>query len=137
MAKTGVKTESKNGGRFSKENPRPGPGRGKKRAVAAAASTVVEEMEKGYTQPPAPGDSPGVKAARKLAVEDYPKFLALYLKAKEVAGEKEVPQTAEVYTAEVGEKEEKIEELAKRLLDEWEKEEGEANGTGPIKADDR
>ena len=115
-------------GMFTKENPKPGPGRGKKVGERKIGQAIVEEMEKGYTTTEAAGETVGVKAARLLAKTDYPKFLTLYLKAKEMAGHREPPTVedavAAAATAEAGEKEERVEELARRLLTEWEAEDG-------------
>lgn len=86
-------------------------------------------MEQGYSTAEKPDDPPGVKAARILAHTDYPKFLAMYLKAKELAGEgmehvRDKEEVTAAVSAEAGRKEESVEELAKRLLSEWEAEDG-------------
>jgi hypothetical protein len=140
-SKGGLKPGQTNGGSFSRENPRPGPGRGRKKAAAEAGREMAIDMERAYSTPEAPDDPPGVKSARRLAHEDYPKFMAMYLKVKELAGEVEVDRAApEVAAAAtpvitegiVGPKEESVIELAHRLLREWELEDGthEAGGRG-------
>lgn len=117
---------------------KPGPGRGKKKAVREAGQQIVEEMEYAYANAELPTDTVGVKSARRLAHDDYPKFLAMYLKAKEMAGHMEAPRGEEVaaaVTAEAGVKEEKVESLALRLLNEWELQEGVSDGRSEGNAD--
>lgn len=82
----------------------------------------MADMERAYTTPESPDDPPGVKAARELALKDYPKFLATYVKLKDgKAGEVEAPAAAATNGfVEVGPKEEAVEELAEKLLAEWE-----------------
>lgn len=138
MGKTAGKTDGTKG-RFTKENPRPGPGRGKRKPqVVAAAEAIVVEMEKAYANPPSPDDTVGVKGARKLAADDYPKFLATWLKAKELAGhgddvhgaERNGDKMAAAAGVDPGPKEETLMDLAHRLLDEWEAEDGRSARSG-------
>lgn len=87
-------------------------------------------MERAYGTAESPTDSPGVKAARKLALEDYPRFVATYAKLKDAA----VKQGNDVLTKESvaaattnavpGENEVKVGELIEKLLLEWEAEGG-------------
>jgi hypothetical protein len=132
--KAGLKPGQTNAGSFSKDNPRPGPGRGKRTPVQEAGLAIVTEMERGYSTAEQPDDPPGVKAARLLAHNDYPKFLAMYLKAKELAGAEEPVRVAaeEVIdlTAAAGPKEERVENLILQLLTEWEAEDGQPDPRG-------
>lgn len=123
VAKT-VRKKTANAGMFSKERPRAGPGRGHKNPEARmAAAKAVEEMDQAYSGIPDKEDSVGVVGARKLAKEDYPKFIQLYVKMRELAGygdgDAKAEKEAQVAAAATGGKEERVEELANRLLDEW------------------
>ena len=129
----GLKKGQTHAGSFVKDDPRRG--NGKKKAAREAGASMAADMERAYTTPESPEEQPGVRAARRLFHEDYPKFMAMYLKAKELAGEVEVDRPApEVAAAAtpvitegiVGPKEESVIELAHRLLREWELEDGRA-----------
>jgi hypothetical protein len=141
----GLRPGQTNAGSFTAENPRPGPGRGKKKAVAEAGGAMAADMERAYTTAEEPGEPLGVKQARQQIRDDYPRFMAMYLKFKELAGEVEVdkapgpvtaPEVAAAATpvvvgGTVGPKEESVVELAHRLLREWELKDGhEAAGGG-------
>lgn len=124
MQETGSETadevkpsKHKNAQSFTKSNPKPGPGRGHKRAKGKNSS-VLSDLETAYSTDQDPKESPGVAAARKLLHDDYPKFITLYAKAR---GEILVEEPAVAAAAEViGPNEERIEELAESLLSEWE-----------------
>lgn len=119
--KPGPKPGTHHAGTF-KDGNAGGPGRGNKTPAQAAGLAIVEEMERGYTTAEQGDDPPGVKAARRLAHEDYPKFITMYLKAKELAGVIEPVERVvaeEVATADAGPKEERVETLIEQLLAEW------------------
>lgn len=104
-----------------------GPGRGKKKPLAAAAETLIADMDKAYSTAESPSDSPMVKALRRMAHEDTLKFLDQYAKAKSKAGDAEPSENgAAEEMGSVGPKEVALEELAERLLGEWELEEAKA-----------
>lgn len=121
MSKTAAKSVTPrkvvpNAGHFQKGTPG-GPGRGKKKAVIVG-SLVYDDLHAAYTTPPGDGESPGVKAARKLFAEKYETFLSLYLEGmKERRLESEATAKVE---AEAGPKEEKVEELLDRLFTSFE-----------------
>lgn len=120
MAETQTGTHGKpklkpRGKPFTKGNPG-GPGRGYRSAAPAMGSDVILDMKQAYQYPAADDDSEGVKAARRLLKEDYTKFIAYYTKLT-------VPQVEagrESEVEEAGEREERIVDLAERLLKEWE-----------------
>ena|ERR1700678_3898972 len=122
-------------GSFTKENPGPGRGHGKKRtATQEAGEKIVAEMDRAYSTAEGPDDPVGVKAARKLAHENYERFITLYVKAMEMAGAREPVErvVAEEVTAAAtaGPKEERVGALIEQLLREWEVEDGQADGPG-------
>src|ERR1700679_4261048 len=67
---------------FTKENPRPGPGRGYKKPRSAVGTDLLQDMDDAYTTDDTGDDRPGVKQARKLLHEDYSKFVAMYARLK-------------------------------------------------------
>lgn len=125
VSETEAERKPKKPGTFGKGNPgrrghpKPNPG-----------SELAADMERAYGTAESPTDSPGVKAARKLALEDYPRFVATYAKLKDAA----VKQGNDVLTKESvaaattnavpGENEVKVGELIEKLLLEWEAEGG-------------
>jgi hypothetical protein len=139
----GLKKGQTHAGSFKSEDPRRHVD-GRRKKAAEAGREMAADMERAYSTPEGPDDPPGVKAARHLAHDDYPKFMAMYLKAKELAGEVEIDKpvqavgevaaaaTPVVVEGVVGPKEESVVELAQRLLREWECEDGthEAGGGG-------
>lgn len=110
-----------NSGSFSKGNPRPGPGRGKKKPKEAGGSEALADMQRAYTTAEQDDDPPGVKAARDLLHEDYKTFMQLYTKLQGGPVFEAVQEVEAAAT--VGPKELDLEELAERLLKEWEEEE--------------
>ncbi len=119
MPKTDAKT-----GRFTKGNGG-GPGRGKKAPLKPAGPSIADDMERGYSTAETPGEPPGVTAARKLAREDYPKFLALYARFRGDGPVSEVAAAATLTVPEVaaaasaGPREVRVDELIDQLLAEW------------------
>ncbi len=117
MPKTDAKT-----GRFTKGNGG-GPGRGKKAPLKPAGSSIADDMERAYTTAETPGESPGVTAARKLARDDYPKFLAMYARFRGDGPPVEVAAAASpepVAAAASGPREVRVDELIDQLIAEWE-----------------
>lgn len=102
------------------EKPRAGPGRGKKKPPSKVGGEILADLERAYTTDEQPTDPPGVKRARRMAHDEFPKFLAMYTRLKCEQSGQPAPQVAAAATVEVGPKEESIEELAMRLLHEWE-----------------
>ena len=120
MGETGDKRTKKrevNSGSFSAGNPRPGPGRGKKKPKAAVSADLLADMERAYSTAESVDDKPIVKAMRNLAHEEPVKFMQEYVKLKVACAGGEGPVGI---AGGIGEKEIAVEELAERLLAEWE-----------------
>lgn len=100
-------------GTFLPGNPG-GPGRGKKKAVLVGRD-IYDDLHAAYTTPNGPDDSPGVKMARQLLVEDYKTFVAMYMKGRE---EQRMASDATSKEGTVGPKEERLNELLEQLLSE-------------------
>lgn len=83
------------------------------------------DMEEAYRTVRKTGEKPGVSKARILLNEDYNKFVTLYAKLAGTGTQTTLAAAATTVEAKVGEKEEGVEELAERLLVEWE---GESSG---------
>lgn len=120
-------------GRGGNNNPtgrggfKPGNGgpRAMKKPKPPAGIDVLADMDKAYSTAESPSDSPMVKAFRRKAHDEPEKFLAQYMKLKLAATENGATPDDEEPEAEfgsVGPKEVAIEELAEKLLAEWEKE---------------
>lgn len=101
-------------GGFTRENPRPGPGRGKRKPLPAMGQDAFLDMKKAYEEPERSDDSPGVKAARLLLKNDYQAFMKIY--AGMLAKQEATERTEVRGTIEAGPQEETILELAERLL---------------------
>lgn len=102
-------------------HPKAGPGRGKKKGLEAVSIDLVSDMEKAYSTPESPTDSPLVKSLRQMVHDDPKKFIDQYSRLKgAVVAEPEAVE--EELAAAAGPKELAVEELANRLLAEWEQE---------------
>lgn len=109
-----------NAGQFAGK---PGPGRGKRRPLVFAGSSVYADMKQVLSTAPSTSDSEGVKAARRLFKKDYKGFATMMAKyereekdallVREAADEL-VAKKAE--PAEVGVKEANVDVLIARLL---------------------
>jgi hypothetical protein len=123
MSETAEKRRA-NKGSFSKASPRPGPGRGKRKPIAAAGNVIAADMERAYSTAETPEDPTIVKALRRMAHENPEKFLTLYARMK--GPESAAPPAAAATEARempASPKELKVEELAERLLSDWAEEE--------------
>lgn len=102
----------------------PGPGRGNKNPDPLVnAAGLVADMDKAYTTNESPEDSALVKSLRRMAHKEPIKFVKMYAQAKsQVPTRVEAASTAAVSAAEVsvGPRELAVEELAERMLAEWE-----------------
>lgn len=91
----------------------------------AMQANPLADMLHVYNNPPPKDKTPGQKRCRQFLEEDYKGFIALYVKLEE-ARQSSVAAAATSDSEETsapGEKELRIEELAERLLAEWEAEE--------------
>ena len=114
-----AETEKKTGGsRFQKGNPG-GPGRGKKKPKPGFGFDPVADLLHVYRNSSDKDVTEGHKGARKLLVENYQKFMEMLLKADGITLAPAGDGVAAAAT-ETGPKEERIEELAERLLRDWE-----------------
>lgn len=94
-----------------------GPGRGHKKPRPQFGFDPIADLLYVYRTPPGQKETPGQRAARKLLETDHKTFMQLLLRAGDLsltAGDLSQP----------GEKEERVEELAERLLREWEVQNG-------------
>src|SRR5678816_988821 len=134
----GVKTEPEvRRGRGGNRNPtgkggfKKGQNKREPKPKPPAGIDVLGDMDKAYSTAETPEDSPMVKAFREKAHAEPEKFLAQYMKLKLAAAdavrgtEVAVEEPGAKEFGSVGPKEVAVEELAEKLLDEWEKEDSE------------
>lgn len=122
--KTGSKKGMGEGSKATQFKPgqRGGPGRGNKKPKPKLVGDMVAAMEQVLYTAEQASDSPLVKGLRKRAHDEPLKFLDQYMKVKESAGGTEHESHAEMGS--VGPKEVALEELAEKLLSEWEETDG-------------
>lgn len=118
-----------------RDNPRPGPGRGKKKPKDSIGERAYADMHQAYSTPETKGEPPGVKAARDLLHEDYKKFMEIFSRLTPHGTSEPAGDEGEVAAAATG-KVLKIEELIESLLTEWDRDanalaHGELTGEAP------